>query len=263
MNELPDIGWLRLLAAFGLLLIPVALSLKYRLGILRQLFISAGRMTGQLFLMSIILVFLFQWDNTWLNVAWVVLMIFFACLSAMINSKLSFGRLFLPVFVAYFLATFVVLLFFNAVIVNPDNIFTARLMVVVGGMLLGNSLNSTIIGISHFYGSIQKENKRYLYLLGLGASQREALLPFFREAFLLSMKPFMASMATMGLVSIPGMMTGQILGGADPQTAIKYQIAIVLAIFTAISISVTLSVYFTSRKAFDPYGMLRKDFFSD
>lgn len=102
-----------------------------------------------------------------------------------------------------------------------------------------------------------------MYLLGLGASQREALLPFFRDAFLLSMKPFMASMATMGLVSIPGMMTGQILGGADPQTAIKYQIAIILAIFTAISISVSLSVYFTSRKAFDPYGMLRRDLFSN
>ena len=250
------------MAAFALLLIPVALSVWFRLGILRQLFISTGRMTGQLFLMSIILVFLFQWDNPWLNVFWVVLMIFFACLSAMINSKLSFRQFFLPVFAAYFLATALVLVFFNAVIVNPENILTARLVVVVGGMLLGNSLNSTIIGISHFYGSIQKDNKRYLYLLGLGASQREALLPFFREAFLLSMKPFMASMATMGLVSIPGMMTGQILGGADPQTAIKYQIAIVVAIFTAISISVSLSVYFTSRKAFDDYGMLRKDFFS-
>lgn len=261
MEAAPDISLIRLFFAFGLLLIPVSLSLYLRLGIIRQLTISAGRMTGQLFLMSIVLVYLFRWDNPWLNIAWVVIMIFFACLSAMINSKLSFTSFFIPVFLAYFIGAGLVLLFFNAVIVNPANIFTARLMVVVGGMLLGNSLNSTIIGISHFYESLRKDKRRYLYLLSLGANQTEALLPFFRDAFLAALKPFMAGMATMGLVSLPGMMTGQILGGANPETAIKYQIAIVLAIFTAITISVALSLFFTARLAFNPYGILKENLF--
>ncbi len=249
------------MAAFGLLLIPLGLSLAVRLGIFRQLLVSAGRMTGQLFLMSIVLLYLFRWDNPWLNVSWVILMIFFACFSAMVNSQLSFGRFFFPVFMAYFIGAGMILLFFNGIIVNYDNMFTARLMVVVGGMLLGNSLNSTIIGISHFYESIKKDNKRYLYLLSLGASQNEALLPFFRDSMLAALKPFMANMATMGLVSLPGMMTGQILGGADPQTAIRYQIVIVLAIFTAVTVSVALSVYFTSRRAFNEYGILKQDLF--
>jgi putative ABC transport system permease protein len=261
MEAAPDISWLRLLAGFGLLVVPVALSVALRLGIIRQLIISAGRMTGQLFLMSIVLIYLFQWDNPWLNITWVIVMIFFACLSAMVNSKLSFRRFFIPVFLAYFVGAGFVLLFFNSVIVNHPNIFTARLLVVIGGMLLGNSLNSTIIGISHFYESIRKDNKRYLYLLSLGANQQEALLPFFRDAFLAAIRPFMANMATMGLVSLPGMMTGQILGGANPETAIKYQIAIVLAIFTAVTLSVSLSVFFTSRKAFTPYGILKSGFF--
>lgn len=261
MDAAPDIGILRLMAAFGLLIIPVLLSILLRLGIIRQLLISAGRMTGQLFLMSIVLVYLFRWDHSWLNIAWVVIMIFFACLSAMVNSKLAFARFFIPVFLAYFIGAGLVLLFFNSVVVNYQNIFTARLMVVVGGMLLGNSLNSTIIGISHFYESVKKDKKRYLYLLSLGATQSEALLPFFREAFLAALRPFMASMATMGLVSLPGMMTGQILGGANPETAIMYQIAIVLAIFTAITISVGLSIYFTARRAFDPYGVLKEKLF--
>ncbi len=261
MEAAPDIGLLRLLAAFGLLVIPLALSVFMRLGIVKQLLISAGRMTGQLFLVAILLIYLFRWDNPLLNVAWVIVMMFFACLSAMVNSKLAFRRFFVPVFLAYFVSTGLVLLFFNMVIVNYDNIFTARLMVVVGGMLLGNSLNSTIIGISHYYESIRKEGKRYLYLLSLGANQQEALLPFFRDALLAAMRPFMAGMATMGLVSLPGMMTGQILGGSDPETAIKYQIAIVLAIFTALTVSVALSIYFTSRKAFDAYGILKADLF--
>ncbi|TVQ89459.1 MAG: ABC transporter permease [Bacteroidetes bacterium] len=261
MEAAPDIHILRLLAGFGLLLIPVGLSLLVRLGIIGQLMISVGRMTGQLFLMSIVLIYLFRWDNPLINIAWVIVMIFFACLSAMVNSKLSFRSFFVPVFLAYFVGAGFVLLFFNKIIVNHENIFTARLLVVIGGMLLGNSLNSAIIGISHYYESIRKDNKRYLYLLSLGATQNEALLPFFRDAMLAALKPFMANMATMGLVSLPGMMTGQILGGAAPETAIKYQIAILLAIFTAVTISVSLSIYFTSRRAFNAYGVLKKDFF--
>ncbi|MDR4988523.1 MAG: ABC transporter permease [Bacteroidales bacterium] len=261
MEAAPDISIMRLLAAFGLLAVPLAISLISRLGIVRQLFISAGRMTGQLFLMSILLVFLFRWDNPWLNISWVIVMMFFACLSAMVNSKLSFRHFFIPVFLAYLAGAGFVLLFFNKIIVNYENIFTARLMVVVGGMLLGNSLNSTIIGITNYYEAIRKDKKRYLYMLSLGANQQEALLPFFRDAMLAAMRPFMANMATMGIVSLPGMMTGQILGGADPQTAIKYQMAIVLAIFTALTLSVALSIYFTSRKAFDPYGILKENLF--
>ncbi len=261
MEAAPDISIIRLLAAFGLLAVPLALSVFVRLGIVRQLFISAGRMTGQLFLMAILLIYLFRWDNPWLNIAWVIVMMLFACFSAMANSKLSFRHFFTPVFLAYFAGAGLVLLFFNKVIVNYENIFTARLMVVVGGMLLGNSLNSTIIGISNYYEAIRKDNKRYLYLLSLGASQQEALLPFFRDAMLAAMRPFMANMATMGIVSLPGMMTGQILGGANPETAIKYQIAIVLAIFTALTISVALSLIWTSSRAFDEYGILKADLF--
>ncbi len=261
MEAAPDISILRLLAAFGLIVVPLTLSFLLRLGFVRQLFIAAGRMTGQLFLMGILLVYLFRWDNPWLNVSWVIVMMIFACSSAMVNSKLSFRHFFIPVFLAYFLGTGLILLFFNKVIVNYENIFTARLMVVVGGMLLGNSLNSTIIGISHYYETIRKENKRYLYLLSLGANQQEALLPFFREAMRAAMRPFIANMATMGIVSLPGMMTGQMLGGADPETAIKYQLAIVLAIFTALTISVALSIYFTSNRAFDEYGILKASLF--
>jgi len=62
-------------------------------------------------------------------------------------------------------------------------------------------------------------------------------------------------------VYLPGMMTGQILGGASPQTAIKYQIAIYVAILTSVSLSVTLTILFTMKSSFDEYGILRQDIF--
>ncbi|MFO7997970.1 MAG: ABC transporter permease [Bacteroidales bacterium] len=261
MDAAPDINIFRLMAGFGLLLVPAGLSIVYRLGIVGRLFLAVGRMAGQLFLVSILLIYLFEWDHSLVNIAWVVLMILFASFSAIHNSNLDFRRFFVPVFVAYIAGAGSVLLFFNAVIVNPENIFSAQLLVVVGGMLLGNSLHSIIIGISRYYESIRKEQKRYLYLLSLGATAWEAQRPFFREGILAALNPFLANMATMGVVFLPGMMTGQILGGASPDTAIKYQIAIMLAIFTAVTLSVSLAIYLTSRKSFDGYGVLKEEVF--
>ncbi len=261
MEAAPDIGILRLALGFALLFIPVALSLWLRLKIVRQLFISAGRMTAQLFLVSILLIYLFEWNNAILNIAWVIIMIVFACGAAIINSGLRFKYFFLPVFISYFTGAGAVLIYFIIVIVNPTNIFSAQLLVVIGGMLLGNSLHSVIVGISRFYQSLRKEKKRYYYLLSLGAGQGEALLPFYREALLASLRPFLANMATMGVVFLPGMMTGQILGGAPPDTAIKYQIAIMLAILSSVTISVGLALYLSSRKSFDEFGTLRQGLF--
>ncbi len=258
MEAAPDISLIRLLLGFSLLLIPVLMSVLLRLGVIQQLLISAGRMTAQLFLVSILLIYLFEWDNSWLNIGWVMLMIVFACISSVMNSRLKFSRFFSSVFAAYFLGAGFSLLFFVVVIVNPVNIFSAQLLVVVGGMLLGNSMNSVIIGISHYYQSLLKEKKRYHYLLSLGAGRWEALLPFLREAMLASLRPFMANMATMGVVFLPGMMTGQILGGASPDVAIKYQIAIMLAIFTSVALSVGLALFFSTRKGFDSFGVLRE-----
>ena len=263
MEAAPDISLIRLLLGFSLLLIPVFLSMLLRLGVIRQLLISAGRMTSQLFLVSILLIYLFEWDNSWLNIGWVLLMIVFACISSVMNSGLKLKRFFPSVFAAYFLGAGFSLLFFVAVIVNPVNIFSAQLLVVVGGMLLGNSMNSVIIGISRYYQSLQKEKKRYHYLLSLGAGQWEALLPFLREAMLAALRPFMANMATMGVVFLPGMMTGQILGGASPDVAIKYQVAIMLAIFTSVALSVGLALFFTTRKGFDAFGVLREELLSE
>ncbi len=262
MEAAPDISLFSLLLGFALLAVPVLLSLWMRLGVIRQLFISVGRMTGQLFLVSILLIYLFQWDNAWINIAWVILMITFASSASMMSSGLRFRHFFLPVFAAYLLGAGASLIYFIAVIVQPANIFSAQLLVVIGGMILGNSLNSVIIGLSHFYQALRKERKRYHYLLSLGASMREAQMPFAREAMLAAMRPFLANMATMGVVFLPGMMTGQILGGAPPDTAIKYQVAIMLAIFTSVSLSMALALLLSSRKGFDAYGVLREELFN-
>ena len=188
-------------------------------------------------------------------------MITVAVFSAIKHSSIKISKVFIPSIISFSTATFLVIFYLNIVVIPLDNIFDARYLIVLGGMLLGNSLRGNIIGISTFYKNIKNDTKKYLYTLSLGASRYEALLPYFRESVQLAIKPSIASMATMGIVSLPGMMTGVILGGADPETAIKYQIMIMLAIITSTITSVVLTILLTLRVCFNKYGVLQQNIF--
>jgi putative ABC transport system permease protein len=130
-------------------------------------------------------------------------------------------------------------------------------------MILGNCLRADIIGLNHFYQSIHKNEKSYHQSLAYGAALTEAVNPFFRDALRSAIAPTIASMATIGLVSLPGMMTGVILAGADPFTAIKYQIAIMIAIFSGTAITVFLAIRLTVANSFDAFGILHPNILRD
>jgi len=155
-----------------------------------------------------------------------------------------------------------VVLYFNYFIVHLDFIFDARYMIAIGGMVLGNSLRSNVVGLGDFYQSLNKEEQFYFYRLSLGASRFEAMLPFAKRSFTSALNPTIATMATMGIVSLPGMMTGQILGGSVPLVAIKYQIAIMVAILASTVLSIALSILFTVNYSFNKAGVLNKSIFA-
>lgn len=258
MNGAIDISITALASGFLLLLIPFLFSYIFKLGIIRATLISALRMTVQLALMGVFLQYLFEWNNSILNIVWLFLMISVATFAVIRNSDLNLRIFLMPLLASFTVSVFIVVLYFNTVIVGLDNVLTAKYLIILGGMLLGNSLRGNIIGLTAFYRNISKEKERFQYSLSLGASLSEAVIPFIRQALQSALRPSIANMATFGIVSLPGMMTGQILGGSSPLTAIKYQIAIVIAIFAAVSLTVTLSILITMKRSFDVYGNPKK-----
>jgi putative ABC transport system permease protein len=118
-------------------------------------------------------------------------------------------------------------------------------------MILGNCLKSNVIGLQEFYYTLREQRDRYYFYLCSGAVRSEAIRPFFRQALHKAANPTLASIATIGLVSLPGMMTGQILGGSSPLVAIQYQIIIVLAIFAGTILSVFLAIWISNLYVFD------------
>ncbi len=256
-----DLGLFSLALLFIFLLPILYINHRLRLAINKTLAISVVRMCVQLGFVGIYLEFLFKFNSPFLNAAYLLIMISIACQSILRSSNLKLKKLFFPVFLSLLIPFVVVLFFFNAVVVNIDNLFEAKYLIPIGGMLLGNCLRSIIVGLNRFYSGIKKNEKVYLYSISLFNSHIQALKPYFKDAFLSAITPTMASMATIGLVALPGMMTGQILGGSIPMVAIKYQIAIMLSIFYTEYFSTILSVIFSLRVGFNEFDVLNPDIF--
>jgi putative ABC transport system permease protein len=263
MDTAVDISIKAMVVCYLLLLIPLGVAWYFRVGILKRMLIAVLRMTVQLTLVGIALIYVFRWDNVWVNISWIIVAIGFASFSAISNSELNHRKFTVPVFFALFLSAGSILLFFNGVLLQLPNIFSAQYLIIIGGMLLGNALKGIVVGMSDFYKAIDRQRDRYWYHLGQGASQIEALNPFIRDALKASLNPTIASMATMGVVFLPGMMTGQIIGGSSPDTAIRYQLAIMVAIFVCITLSVVLTLLFSVRRSFDGFGNLREGVISE
>lgn len=250
------------LASLLVFLIPVFyINRRLKLTINKTMTFSIIRMCIQLSFVGIYLEVLFKFNSPVLNMVYLLIMISIACQSILRASNLKILKFFIPVFFSLLLPFTIVLLFFNAVVVRIDNLFEAKYMIPIGGMLLGNCLRSIIIGLNIFYTGIKKDEKVYLYSLSLFSSRIQALKPYFKESITASITPTIASMATIGLVSLPGMMTGQILGGSIPIVAIKYQIAIMLSIFYTEYFSTILSVLFSLKAGFNELDVLNQDIF--
>lgn len=253
-----DISLINLFAGFLLLLIPVYFLHYYRTGLVKDTLVAAARMTVQLFLIGFYLEYLFRWNNLWVNILWVIIMVFVASYTVLKRTKLNIRNLLIPAVMAFFFSIAIIDIYFMGLVVHLDNLFDARYFVPISGMILGNMLSANVIALNTFFGSLERERQLYLYLLGNGASRKEALSSFIRDALIKSFNPTIASMAVMGLIALPGTMTGQILGGSSPTLAIRYQIMIMVTIFASSLISVLLTLWATTRKAFDKYGMLKK-----
>lgn len=259
MAEAYDISFFSMILCFLLLLIPMVISHFLRLNLLRSILSSVSRMTFQLAFIGIFLTFLFDINNSLINLVWVLVMLMFAAHAVILSSGIRLNETFLPFTISLAVTNIPVLFYFNSFVVDLPSVFEARYLIPVAGMILGNSLKSNVVGVSDFCSNLQRNEHRYLYRLSVGAGKYEAVVPYLRKSIISALRPTIANMATVGIVFLPGMMTGQILGGSSPIVAIEYQVAIMIVIFVTTAMSVVLCVVMIIERGFDEYGIFRKE----
>lgn len=255
-----DISYLSLLLYGLILIIPVLIFLYLKIKKISTLFISIFRMILQLSFVALYLEYIFKIESLIINIIWILIMIIIANSSVLNQSGLKIKKLFF-----YTIWAFIISLIFVFtplfIVIEPEILISPRYMIPLGGMILGNILRVNIISLERFYNAILNREEEFIYYIHMGATKWEAIKPFLKESVNSAISPQIAMISTMGLVSLPGLMTGQILGGSSPIIAIKYQIMIMVAIFTTAVISTFLGIIFSTLGTFDGFLRLKKEVF--
>ena len=256
-----DLTFPAMLSMYALMLVPLAVFFYLQLGIIRETLLATARMTIQLVLVGLYLKYVFQLNNLWANLLWLAVMLVVANASILNKAGLKRRIFFWRSFAGVAASTMFVSGWFMLVAIRPDPLYDARYLIPITGMILGNCLRGNVMSLERFYSGIRRNETEFMTYLLLGASLREAIRPYLRDAIKAAVNPSIATMATMGIVSLPGMMTGQILGGAMPITAIQYQIAIMICIFVAMVVATLMNILLSLPIAFDDHQRLRPDIF--
>lgn len=253
-----DITYLSLGVGLLLLLVPIYYIWRFETGLLKGICVGAIRMVLQMLFIGVYLRYLFEWDNPVINCLWVFIMVYIAAETAITRTKVRRRILMMPLIVGFVVTCVLVGSYFLGIVLKLNNIFSAQYFIPIMGILLGNMLSVNVIAVGTFYSTLQREHNLYYYLLRNGASRNEALQPFVKQAIVKAFSPAIANMAVMGLVSLPGTMIGQILGGSSPNVAIKYQIMIVVVTMSASMLSLMIAISLSTRQAFDGYGRMKQ-----
>jgi putative ABC transport system permease protein len=142
-------------------------------------------------------------------------------------------------------------------IVPPSPWFEARYLIPVGGMMLSSAMNVVAQVFERVFAQAHADAPVIEQWLALGATPKQALAATTRSSLRAAMIPTINGLVTVGLVSLPGMMTGQILSGAPPEQAVRYQLVVMYQLVVVAAVSGSLAAWFARRLLFTPRGQLR------
>jgi putative ABC transport system permease protein len=230
-----------------------------RLGIGRRLAVAAVRTVVQLGLLGIVLEKIFALDEPLLVIGLLLLMTVFAAREASARTDRSYRGILVDAWLAMAVSCFVVGAVVTRAVVGVEPWYDPQYVIPLVGMILGNSLTGIALGLDRFLDRLASRHAEIELRLAYGANRREALADSLRDAVRTGMIPIINSMAAAGIVSLPGMMTGQILAGSPPLQAVGYQIVVMFMIAAAVAVGAMLVVLLAGRHFMGADAVLRLD----
>lgn len=259
--ELIRLSALDLGLAASLVLLLAILSFRLSLGVERKLLIAALRSIVQLTLLGLVLKSLFAQSHPLFIAALALFMLFMAGYEVMARQARRFSGAWgmgvgtLSMFISSFSVTILAL----NVIIQVDPWYSVQYLIPLLGMLLGNTMSGIAISLDNLTHNAWQQRHQIEARLMLGHDWHNAIEEIRRNALRSGLIPIINAMAAAGVVSLPGMMTGQILAGSPPFEAAKYQILILLLISAGTGFGATAAVWLGSRRLFDERQRLRLD----
>jgi putative ABC transport system permease protein len=256
------IGYWQIGLASTLILVNLAISTWLRLGLTKNLFIASVRMVAQLLLVGFILEYIFALNAPLPVVGIGLVMASFAGIAAVRRTRRRFPGVYWNSLLSVLAASFVVTGAALAGIIDVHPWFRAQYAIPLLGMVLGNILNGISLALDRFMDGVAREGGQIEGLLALGATRWEAAHPLVNDSLRIGMIPTINSMMVMGIVSLPGMMTGQLLAGVSPTAAVRYQVVIMFMIAAATALGTLGVILLAFRVLFNAQHQLCSDLLS-
>jgi putative ABC transport system permease protein len=263
VNGLISLDLIDLALATVLLIGAAVVSLVLRLGIGRRLVVAGLRTVLQLGLIGLVLRKVFDLEWAWLVVILVLAMTGFAAREAVARSKRTYPGIRLDAWIAMAGSCLIVGGLVTQVVVGVRPWYDPQYVIPLIGMILGNSLNGISLCLDRFLEHLAVRRSEIELRLAFGATRKEAVADALQTAVRTGLIPVVNSMAAAGIVSLPGMMTGQILAGSPPLQAVGYQIVVMFMIAAAAALGSMTVAIAAGHRLVRPDGSLRVDLLSE
>lgn len=240
-----------ILASF-LILIPIFISYKEHLYLEKEIIVSIIRAVIQLIIVGYILDFIFGLEKPIFTVILVLIMI----INAAVNTKKRGENIKNVVRISFLSMLFGTIITIMVLVISGSIEFTPNEVIPVAGMVVSNSMVAIGLSYRNLNNSFRNRRAEIEVKLSLSANIREASREVIRESIKLSIIPTIDSAKTLGIVSLPGMMTGLILAGTSPIMAIKFQIMVTFMILSSASISTMIATYLAYKSFYNQRGQL-------
>ncbi|MCW6512112.1 ABC transporter permease [Lichenifustis flavocetrariae] len=250
-----------LAVAAMLVVASAALSLVLSLGVHRPLLVSAGRLVIQLVLVGLVLRVIFASASMWVTFGVIAIMLAAASreMGARSPRRLK-GLWHLGIGTLSILgATLPVALIVLLTALKPTPWYDARHAIPLVGIILGTVMNGGSLALNTILSSVARDRLAIEARLALGATRQEAFRPILRQAVRTGVTPTVNQMAAAGIITLPGIMTGQVLAGMDPLDAARYQILLLLVLSTAGFLGAVIASYAALHRLTDHRHRLRLD----
>ncbi|HHX2457803.1 TPA: ABC transporter permease [Staphylococcus aureus] len=231
-----------------LLVIPIIISYKEGLHIIKDLIVATLRAIVQLIILGFLLHYIFKINDKWLLILCVLVIIINASWNTISRASPVMHHVFWISFLAIFIGTALPL---AGTIATGVIQFTANEVIPIGGMLANNGLIAINLAYQNLDRAFVQDGTNIESKLSLAATPKLASKGAIRESIRLAIVPTIDSVKTYGLVSIPGMMTGLIIGGVPPLQAIKFQLLVVFIHTTATIMSALIATYLSYGQFFN------------
>ncbi|MBV2677360.1 iron export ABC transporter permease subunit FetB [Staphylococcus aureus] len=231
-----------------LLVIPIIISYKEGLHIIKDLIVATLRAVVQLIILGFLLHYIFKINDKWLLILCVLVIIINASWNTISRASPVMHHVFWISFLAIFIGTALPL---AGTVATGAIHFTANEVIPIGGMLANNGLIAINLAYQNLDRAFVQGGTNIESKLSLAATPKLASKGAIRESIRLAIVPTIDSVKTYGLVSIPGMMTGLIIGGVPPLQAIKFQLLVVFIHTTATIMSALIATYLSYGQFFN------------